>query len=189
MVYKQPRQWIKWLSLAEWWYNTTLHTDIKMTPFEALYGIKPPQLPLVPYQQISNTSMKEMLQERHEMDRILKENLAQASARMKFYTNKNRSEREFQIGDWVFLKLHSYAQQTMARRTNKKLSAKYYGPYRVIQRLGKLAYKLELPSAAQIHLVFHVSLLKKKRGRRKLHPSHCQLFSLGDKFFQRGRML
>lgn len=50
MVYKQPRQWSKWLGLAEWLYNTTLHSAIKMTPFEALYGIKPPRLALGPYQ-------------------------------------------------------------------------------------------------------------------------------------------
>lgn len=51
MVFKQPRQWSKWNNLAEWRYNTTLHTSIKMTPFEALYGIQPPRLALGPYQQ------------------------------------------------------------------------------------------------------------------------------------------
>lgn len=50
-TFHQPRQWVSWLSLGEWWYNTTYHAAIKMSPFEALYGIKPPQLALGPYQQ------------------------------------------------------------------------------------------------------------------------------------------
>jgi hypothetical protein len=40
----QPTKWQSWLTLAEWWYNTTLHTSLKMTPFQALYGFKPPTL-------------------------------------------------------------------------------------------------------------------------------------------------
>lgn len=58
MVYKQSTQWSRWISLAEWWYNTTLHTAIKMTPFEAFYGIKPPQLALGPYQQLNVVAWK-----------------------------------------------------------------------------------------------------------------------------------
>lgn len=39
-----PRQWFKYLHLAEFWHNTAFHSAIKMTPFEALYGRKPPTL-------------------------------------------------------------------------------------------------------------------------------------------------
>lgn len=81
-----------------------------MTHFEALFITKPPQLALGPYQQISNIPANVMLQERHKMDRVLKENLAHASARMKFYVAKNKSKREFRIRDWVYLKLYPYAQ-------------------------------------------------------------------------------
>ncbi|KAL3523204.1 hypothetical protein ACH5RR_016038 [Cinchona calisaya] len=70
------------------------------------------------------------------MDKKLKENLAKARARMKLYTDKNSSEREFREGDWVYLKLKHYRQVSVARRT--------------------------LPENSKIHPVFHVSLLKKK---------------------------
>ena len=85
---------------------------------------------------------------------------------MKFFADKKRTEREFLVGDWVYLKLQPYRQTSIALRRNLKLSSKYYGPYLIVERIGLLAYKLALPSHSNIHPVFHVSLLKKKVGDR-----------------------
>ena len=70
-------------------------------------------------------------------------------------------EWEFQQGDLVYMKLQPYVQSTVAARSNEKLSFRFYGPYKVLQWVGKLAYKLELPEGSRIHLVIHVSQLKK----------------------------
>ena len=43
-VLDKHTQWVKWLPLAEWWYNTSFHTTTKMTPFMALYGYQPPSI-------------------------------------------------------------------------------------------------------------------------------------------------
>ncbi|XP_022846402.1 uncharacterized protein LOC111369155 [Olea europaea var. sylvestris] len=158
MVYKQPKQWIKWISLAECcliWYQT-------------------PKLALGPYQQTNIASVEDILQERQKIDKMLKENLAQANARMKHYAYQHRSEKEFQVGNWVYLKLHPYAQQTVTRRSNEKLSVKYYGPYKVVQKVGKVAYKLKLPAASQIHPIFHVPLLKKKIGEKEVPTGYSK---------------
>lgn len=45
MAFDQQKKWARWLSLAEWWYNTNYHSSLKTTPFQALYGYPPPQLP------------------------------------------------------------------------------------------------------------------------------------------------
>jgi hypothetical protein len=75
--------------------------------------------------------------------------------------NKKRLERSFAVGDLVYLKLQPYIQSSLARRSNQKLAFKFFGPFKVIDKIGAVAYKLLLPETSSIHLVFHASQLKK----------------------------
>lgn len=70
----------------------------------------------------------------------------------------------------VFLKLQPYVQSSLACHSCNKLSFKFFGPFKIIQHVGTVAYKLELPSSASIHNVFHVSQLKLSSGGQQVSP-------------------
>ena len=95
----------------------------------------------------------------------LKVHLAAAQARLKTQANRHRQERSFVVGDWVFLRLQPYRQQSLASKGRWKLSPRYFGPFQVLQKIGSVSYKLDLPSKSRIHPVFHVSCLKLKLGQ------------------------
>jgi hypothetical protein len=160
MCSDQPKQWSKWLSLAEWWYNTTYHSSIHTTPFEVVYGQPPPiHLPYLPGSATTLT-VDRSLMAREEAIKLIQFHLLRAQNRMLQQANKHRSDRVFAIGDYVYLKLQPYRQLSMKSHGVHKLLPKYYGPYLVEDRIGATAYKLQLPPSANIHNVFHVSQLK-----------------------------
>lgn len=91
---------------------------------------------------------------------VLKHHLHQSVNTMKQKADTRRSDREFQIGQCVFLKLQRYRQVSAATRSTKKLTPWFYRPYKVTEKIGLVAYKLKLPPESRIHSTFYVSLLK-----------------------------
>ena len=87
-----------------------------------------------------------------------------ARTHMKHQDDQHHSEHTFQVDDMVFLCLQPYKKSSLKLKGHQKLAPKFYGPYKVLQNIGSLAYKLELPPSSHIHLVFHVSCLKKVIG-------------------------
>jgi transposase InsO family protein len=161
-VSDKQTQWFKWLPLAEWWYNTSFHTATKMTPFMALYGYHPPSITSSLKEKSKVQAVEDHIENQQQILQILKDNLTMAQNRMKQQADQHRSERSFEVGDWVFLRLQPYKQMSLKQaKKDNKLSPKYYGPYKVLQKIGTMAYKLELPASSRVHPVFHVSCLKK----------------------------
>ena len=83
---------------------------------------------------------------------------------IKQQADQHLSKHTFQVGDMVFLHLQPYKQSSLKLKGHQKLAPKFYGPYKVLQKIGSVAYKLEFPPSSHIHPVFHVSCLKKVIG-------------------------
>nr|AAD22339.1 putative retroelement pol polyprotein [Arabidopsis thaliana] len=153
--------WADHLSLVEFAYNNSYQASIGMAPFEALYG-RPCWTPLR-WTQVEERSIygADYVQETTERIRVLKLNMKEAQARQRSYADKRRRELEFEVGDRVYLKM------AMLRGPNRsiletKLSPRYMGPFRIVERVGPVAYRLELPDVMRaFHKVFHVLMLRK----------------------------
>ncbi|KAM2479464.1 hypothetical protein PS1_003202 [Malus domestica] len=135
-----------------------------MTLFQAVYGYPPSTVSMYlpgfsPVHLVDVT-----LRDWDVLLRHLRENLQLTQHRICQQADQHRSERSFQIGDWVFLKLQPYRQTSVSQNHCPKLAPRYYGPFQGLARVGHVAYTLALPPHSRIHPTFHVSLLKPKIG-------------------------
>jgi hypothetical protein len=132
-----------------------------MSPFEALYRRKC-RTPLM-WSEVGERMFfgPTKIKEAEKGVAQVRENLRIAQSRQKSYADNRRRDLEFQVGDHVYLKV-SPLHGTFRFHVKGKLAPRYIGPYRIYKRIGKLAYKLELPEElAGVHPVFHVSQLRK----------------------------
>jgi hypothetical protein len=155
-----PQHWAKWISLCEFWYNTNWHASLGKSPFELLYGRQPRYFGITATDSIASGDTDDWLQERVVILDSVRQHLLRMQQRMKAQADKHRTEREFAVGEEVFLKLQPYIQPFVARRANHKLAFKFFGPYQIMERIGQVAYKLKLPESSRVHPVFRVSQLK-----------------------------
>lgn len=97
------------------------------------------------------------------MDNLCKK-LVKAQETMKFFANANRRDVHFKVGDWVMLKLRPHRQVTTTIGTYPMLLKHFYGPLQIIDHIGKVAFKLQLPDGCRIHPIFHCSILEPFHG-------------------------
>ena len=93
--------------------------------------------------------------------KVIRDRLKIAQDRQKSYADNRRRDLKFEVGDMVFLRISPW-KGVLRFGKRGKLSPRYIGSYRIVERIREVAYRLELPSDLdRIHDVFHVSMLRK----------------------------
>jgi hypothetical protein len=154
------KAWDKCLALAEFAYNNSYQASLKMAPFEALYERR--CRTLLNWSQAGERTLfgPKLVQEAEEVG-VIRENLRAAQVRQKSYHDKAKAPREFEVDNYVYLKV-SPTKGVQRFGVKGKLASHYIGPYEVTEKFGTVAYRMRLPDQlSAVHDVFHVSQLKK----------------------------
>ncbi|GJZ51216.1 putative reverse transcriptase domain-containing protein [Tanacetum coccineum] len=153
--------WVSHLPLVEFSYNNSYHASIKAAPFEALYGQKC-RSPVC-WAEVGEVQLTgpDIVQETTEKIVQNKQRMQAARDRQKSYADLKRKPMEFQVGDKVMLKVSPWKGVVHFGKRGK-LNPRYVGPFKVLERVKDVAYKLKLPEElSRVHNTFHVSNLKK----------------------------
>ncbi|GJY26940.1 putative reverse transcriptase domain-containing protein [Tanacetum coccineum] len=153
--------WDRHLPLVEFSYNNSYHTSIKAAPYEALYGRKC-RSPIC-WSEVGDSQLTgpELIHDTTEKIVQIKNRLLTARSRQKHYADKRLKQLEFEVGDMVLLKVSPWKGAVHFGKRGK-LSPRYIGPFKILARIGPVAYALEMPKELKgIHSTFHVSNLKK----------------------------
>ncbi|GKC55681.1 putative reverse transcriptase domain-containing protein [Tanacetum coccineum] len=153
--------WVIHLPLVEFSYNNSYYASIKAAPFEALYSQKC-RSPVC-WAEVGEVQLtgSEIVQETTKKIIQIKQRIQAARDRQKSYADLKRKPMEFQVGDKVMLKVSPWKGVVHFGKQGK-LNLRYVGPFKVLEQVGSVAYKLELPQElSRVHNMFHVSNLKK----------------------------
>ena len=147
--------------LVEFAYDNSYQASIRMAPYEALYG-RPCRSPLG-WTEVGESSITgpDLIIVTFEKVSLIRQRLLTAQSRQKSYADVRCRPLEFEVGNHVFLKV--MPKRGVVRFGKRgKLSPRVIGPFKILERIDTVAYRLALPpSMIGVHEVFHVSMLWK----------------------------
>ncbi|GKD48074.1 putative reverse transcriptase domain-containing protein [Tanacetum coccineum] len=153
--------WDVHLSVVEFSYNNSYHSSVRCAPFEALYGRK--CCSPIMWAEVEEGQLigPELVQKTTEKISQIKDRLKAARDRQKSYADKRMKPLEFSVGDYVLLKVSPW-KGVVHFRKKCKLAPRFVGPFEIIEKVGPIAYKLDLPEELDgVYDTWNVSNLKK----------------------------
>ncbi|KAH7621122.1 putative Transposon Tf2-6 polyprotein [Nannochloris sp. 'desiccata'] len=181
----EPETWVNFLPQARFAYNTAVTNSTKMSPFEVVHG----HSPRLPTSYVAGTSSAvpvsvERFRERHEqtISQVTKF-LTIAQDKQTLYANKKRVDVSFDVGDEVLLNSRNLS---LDGTNPPKLKPLFVGPFKILKKIGPVAYTLDMPSSFQGHTTFHVSVLKKAPNTDARFPLRAATSKPPPLYFQRG---
>jgi transposase InsO family protein len=158
-----PTSWSESLKKAEFVYNNRPHAERQQSPFELMYGTAPKAIPDSYYQEPVNTEDRLRRLKQWREDALIAHRYAQEKM-------KNRIKatyQPFKEGQKVWLE-----GRNLKLDYNKKITTKREGPFKILNALGPVTYRLQLPDKWKIHDVFHASLLTPYNENRVHGPNY-----------------
>jgi hypothetical protein len=155
-------EWDTLLPSIEFAYNNSVQASTKTSPFVCVYGQNPliPSSFVVPNIDSDSPVALDIVKNIGETIELVKENLKSSIEYQEQYSNSNRREVLFKVGEKVLLSTKNLKDPKQSEKANK-LKNPYCGPFEIIQEISPVVYKLKLPKTMRIHPVFHVSQFKK----------------------------
>ena len=152
--------WVDWLPVVEFALNNRFKKSLKNTPFYVNYGFHP-HIGSLPQIDTPIVSVENFVSHIQQVQKDTKKALEQAAEDMKRFYDRHRSKTpDFQVGQKVLLDNADLA----LNRPSRKLAERRSGPFKILEKIGTHAFKLELPLQWKtVHPVFHVSKLEPYR--------------------------
>src|SRR4051812_2400160 len=172
--YKQD-DWDKFLITAEFAYNNSIQASTGFSPFKLLYGQDAPTPSTITSQQGTSQvpAAQAIIADMHDHMELAKQHLQRAQQNQAQYANKKRRDEQFDIGDQVLLSTSNLRLASLAQQPSRKFQPRYIGPYKILEKISPVAYKLQLPQTFKIHPVFHISLLKRFHEDTEFNRYHA----------------
>ncbi|WVZ93414.1 hypothetical protein U9M48_039394 [Paspalum notatum var. saurae] len=167
----RPRQWVQWLAWPEYCYNSSYQASLGTSPFNVVYGRDPPSLRAYDGSSAKLPAVDQQLKEWDEFLVEIRDRLEQAQQTQKAQHDRGHREVIFTPSQWVWLRLLHRPAASMDIRGRGKVGPRFYGPFKVLERVGNVAYRLQPQPSAKLHKVFHVGLLKPYSGPEPTQPS------------------
>ena len=145
------------LPYAEFSYNNSYQASLNMAPFKALYGRRCGTSLM--WDEVGDRQLfgPDLIKESEEKVKLIQDRLKVAQSRQKSYADSKRKEVVYEIGDRAYLRV-SPLRGVKRFGVKGNLAPRFVGPYRVLERMGEVAYKLELLDGLWgVHDVFHLS--------------------------------
>jgi len=170
LVSLHKTDWVDHLSEVEYWLNNLVNKTTNLSPMQFLIGIEPhTSMDWVSFfPEDGGYSLKQWLEERnrHRIEAI--DSVVFIQACIAIYYDKKHTPITFKPGDKVFITITTGIQSSYHLSNNvlTKLSECRVGPFTVLNTVGRLAYKVDIPKSWNIHLVISIVHLERFRSNK-----------------------